>query len=150
MGFPGGSNGKESTCNAGDLSLIPGLGRSPGEENSYPLQYSCQENSTDRRAWQATVHVYCQFSCVQLFATLWTVAHQTPLSMGILLAKILEWVAISDSTASSWPRDRTHISCLLHWQECSLPLAPPGKPMWSESYLKSKVFQAVYMWGISS
>ena len=41
MGFPGGSNGKESTCNAGDLSLIPGLGRSPGEENSYPLQYSC-------------------------------------------------------------------------------------------------------------
>jgi len=58
MGFPGGSNGKESTCNAGDLSSIPGLGRSPGEENSYPLQYSCQENSTDRRAWQATVHAY--------------------------------------------------------------------------------------------
>ena len=45
--IPSGSAGKESTCNAGDLSLIPGLGRSPGEENGYPLQYSGHENSTD-------------------------------------------------------------------------------------------------------
>ena len=45
LGFPGGSAGKESTCNAGDLGLIPGLGRSPGEGNSYPLQYSGLENS---------------------------------------------------------------------------------------------------------
>ena len=43
-GFPGGSEGKESTCNAGDLSSIPGWGRSPGEGNSYPLQYSVLEN----------------------------------------------------------------------------------------------------------
>ena len=43
-GFPRGSDGKETTCNAGDLGLIPGLGRSPGEENGYPLQYSCLEN----------------------------------------------------------------------------------------------------------
>ena len=42
LGFPGGSDGKESTCNAGDLGSIPGLGRSPGEENSYPLQYSAK------------------------------------------------------------------------------------------------------------
>ena len=41
VGFPGGSDGKESACNAGDLGSIPGLGRSPGEENGYPLQYSC-------------------------------------------------------------------------------------------------------------
>ena len=40
----------------GDLGLIPGLGRSPGEENGYPLQYSCLENSKDRGAWQVTVH----------------------------------------------------------------------------------------------
>ena len=46
--FPGGSDGKESTCNVGDLSLIPGLGRSPGEGKGYPLQYSGLENSTDR------------------------------------------------------------------------------------------------------
>ena len=49
-----GSEGKESACNAGDLGLIPGLGRSPGEGNGYPLQYSCLENFKDRGAWWAT------------------------------------------------------------------------------------------------
>ena len=44
-GFPGGSDGKESACDAGDLSLIPGSGRSPGEGNGKPLEYSCLENS---------------------------------------------------------------------------------------------------------
>ena len=48
--FPGGSDGKESACNAGDMGLIPGLGKSPGEENGYPLQYSYLENSMDRGA----------------------------------------------------------------------------------------------------
>ena len=47
MGFPGGSAGKESASNAGDLGLIPGLGRSPGEGKGYPLQYSGLENSMD-------------------------------------------------------------------------------------------------------
>ena len=47
MDFPGGSVGKESACNVGDLGLIPGLGRSPGEGNSYTLQYSGLENSMD-------------------------------------------------------------------------------------------------------
>ena len=56
MGFPGGSDGKESAYNAGDPGLIPGLGRSPGEGISYPLQSSCLENPMDRRAWRATVH----------------------------------------------------------------------------------------------
>ena len=55
-GFPGGSDSKESACNAGDTDLIPGLGRSPGVGNGNPLQYSCLENSMDREAWQATVH----------------------------------------------------------------------------------------------
>ena len=50
MGFPDGSEGKESACNAGDPGLIPGLGRSPGEGNGNPLQYSCLENSKDRGA----------------------------------------------------------------------------------------------------
>ena len=54
--FPGGSDSKESACNAGDLGLIPGLGRSPGEGNGYLLQYSCLENSMDRGALQATAH----------------------------------------------------------------------------------------------
>ena len=55
-GFPGGSDGKESACKAGDLGLIPGSGRSPGEGNGNPLQYSCLENPMDRGDWWATVH----------------------------------------------------------------------------------------------
>ena len=56
MGFPGGSDGKESACNVGDLGSIPGSRRSPGEENGYSLQYSGLKNFMDRRAWQDTVH----------------------------------------------------------------------------------------------
>ena len=56
MGFPGSSNGKEFACNVGEPGSIPGLGRSPGEGNAYPLHYYCLENSMDRGAWQATVH----------------------------------------------------------------------------------------------
>ena len=56
MGFPGGSNGKESACNAGDLGLIYELGRLPEKGTGNPLQYSCLENPMDREAWRATVH----------------------------------------------------------------------------------------------
>ena len=55
-GFPAGSVEKESTCNAGDMGSIPGLGRYPGEGNGNPLQYSCLENPVDRGAWWAVVH----------------------------------------------------------------------------------------------
>jgi len=55
-GFPGGSDGKESTCNAEDFGLIPGLGIFPEEGNVNPLQHSCLENSMDRGAWWAQVH----------------------------------------------------------------------------------------------
>ena len=47
QGFPGGSDSEKSACNAGNVGLIPGSGRSPGEENGYPLQSSCKENSID-------------------------------------------------------------------------------------------------------
>jgi len=57
-GFPGGSAGKESTCNAGDMGLIPGSGRSL--EEGMALQYSCLENSMDRGGWQAAVHRVAQ------------------------------------------------------------------------------------------
>ena len=59
----GGSDSKEFACNAGDLGSIPGLGRSPGEGNSYSLQYSGLENSTDRGDWQVIV---------RLVAKIWT------------------------------------------------------------------------------
>ena len=55
-GFPVGSDGKESACNAGNLGSIPGLGRSPGKGHGNPLQYSVLEISMDRGAWRATVH----------------------------------------------------------------------------------------------
>ena len=55
MGFPGGSVVKNPPANAGDTGLIRQLGRSPGEGNGNPLQYSCLKNSMDRGAWRATV-----------------------------------------------------------------------------------------------
>ena len=59
LDFPDASDGKESTCNSGNLSSIPGLGRSPGGGNGNPLQYSCLENH-HRGAWLATVHVVAE------------------------------------------------------------------------------------------
>ena len=60
LGFPGGSDGKESACHGGDLGLIPGSGRPPGEGNGNTFQYSCLENSMDRGAWWATVHEFAK------------------------------------------------------------------------------------------
>ena len=65
LGFPGGSDGKVSDWNAGDLGSIPGLGISPGGRNGNPLQYSCPGNSTNRGAWWATVHGVAK-SCTRL------------------------------------------------------------------------------------
>ena len=56
MSFPGSPEAKESACKAGDLGSIPGSGRSPGEGNSNPLQYSCLGNPMDRGIWQPTIH----------------------------------------------------------------------------------------------
>ena len=56
VGFPGSSDGKESACSAGDPDSIPGSGRSPGEGNGNPLQYTCLENSMNRGTWWVTVH----------------------------------------------------------------------------------------------
>ena len=56
LGFPNGLAGKESTCNAGDAGLIPGLERSPGVRYGNPLQYSCWENPMDKGAWGAPIH----------------------------------------------------------------------------------------------
>ena len=62
-GFPGSSASKESACNARDPGSIPGWGRSPGEGNGHPHQYSCLENSMDRGAWWATVHGIVESDC---------------------------------------------------------------------------------------
>ena len=81
-GFPHSPVGKESACSAGDLGLIPGLGKTPGEGKGYPVQYSGVENYMDY-----TVH-------------------------GILQARILEWGVFPFSGGSSQPRDRTQVSLI--------------------------------------
>ena len=67
LGFPDGSAGKESTCNAGDLGLIPGLERSPGEEKGYPLQYSGLENSMGSLGSQRVGHDQATFTVTLIF-----------------------------------------------------------------------------------
>ena len=69
------------------------------------------------------------FNCVQLFVTLWTVAHQTPLFMRFSRQELLEWVAISYSRESRTRESNPHLLCLLHWQASSLSPVPPGKPI---------------------
>ena len=77
LGFPCGSAGKEFTCSAGDLGLIPGLGRAPGEGKGYPLQYSGLENSTDcighgvtkSRTWLSNFHFHFRRATTSYFTT---------------------------------------------------------------------------------
>ena len=89
--FPGGSDSKESTCNAGDLGSIPGLGRSPGEGDGNPLKYSGLENSMQsmgsqrvRHNFHFHYHFHPQFISVaqspRHFVTPWTAAHQASIS----------------------------------------------------------------------
>ena len=96
QGFPGGSDGKESACNSRDLGLIPGLGRSPGEGNGYPLECSCLENSMDRGAWQVTVYGItksptrlsnCHFLTKQyLPLKYWLLSHKQP-SLSLVMVR---------------------------------------------------------------
>ena len=136
MGFPGGSAGKESACNVGDLGLIPGLERSLGEGKGYPLQYSGLENSMDcvvhgvtksqTRLSNFHVTFYPHFDArLLLFSlpvvsdsleTLWTIAHQAPVSMGFFRQEYL--------SGSPFPSPGD----LLHWQVDSLPLSHQRSP----------------------
>ena len=110
--FPGSSDGKASAYNAGDPGSIPGLGRSPGEANGNPLQYSCLENPMDGGAWLATVHGVAKSrtrlsdftitaaaaaKSLQSCPTLCDPRDSSPPGSavpGILQARTLEWVAI--------------------------------------------------------
>ena len=132
----GGSEVKASACNVGDLGLIPGLGRSPGEGNGNPLQYSCLENPIDRGAWWATVHGVVKsrtqlsdftllhmhmYVCVLSNSVMCDSCDPMDCSLpsssvyGILQARVLECVAISSSRGSSQTRDQTHVSCISRW-----------------------------------
>ena len=72
-GFPGGSGGKESACNAGDVGLIPGSGRSPGGGNGNSLQYSCLENPIDRGVWWAIVHGVTESDTTEVTKQQWRI-----------------------------------------------------------------------------
>ena len=91
-GFPGGSDDKESTCNAGDLGSVPGLGRSLGEGDGYPLQYSGLENSMDRGAWQGSKRVEHNW------ATFTLTGYPKTSSLAVLFIKYPSFVAKSCPT----------------------------------------------------
>ena len=103
LDFPGDSEGKESACNAGDPSSIPGSGRSPGEGNGNPRQYSCLENPMDRGTWRVTVHRVAK--------------SQTRLSTHRLSCSMTCGIFL----------DQGWNLCLLHWQADSLPLSHQGR-----------------------
>ena len=84
-GFPGGSESKESSCNAGDPDLIPGSRRSPGERNGNPLWYSCLGNCMDRGAWQATVHGVPESDITEGLSL--TLNHKTRLTPGFSVGR---------------------------------------------------------------
>ena len=110
-GFPGGSASKESACNPGDRISIPGFGWSSRGGNCHPLQYACLGNPMNRGVWWDIVHGIIRVGVS---------ASASVLPVNISQARILEWVAISFSRGSSWPRDQTCISwigrrVLYHW-----------------------------------
>ena len=118
-GFPGGLVVKESSCQTGDTGLTPGLGRSHGEWNGNPLQYSCLGNPIDRGAWWATVHGITK-SWIQLSESPSVMSDSlrphglTYTAHWILQARILEWVAFPFSMGSSQSRDQTQLSHILY------------------------------------
>ena len=123
--FPDGSDDKASACGAGGLGSIPGSGRSPGEGNGNPLQYSYLENPLDGGVWWAIAHRVAK-SRTRLSDFTFIFFHYDPMDCRpgssvhvILQRRILERVVISFSRESSLPRDQTHY--LLQWQVNSLP-----------------------------
>ena len=106
MGFPGGSGGKEPACNVGDLNLIPGSGRSPGEGNGHLFKYSCLENSMDRGAWWATSHrvkkSQTRLSDFTFFLLLSLKTHSPIMAMLFLSNKINNYFPISANSLYSY------------------------------------------------
>ena len=132
---------KETACNAGDLGLIPGSGRSPGEGNGNPLQYSCLENPMDRGAWQSTVHGVARVGHnLAIKPSPWTVAHQAPLSMGFPRQEY--WSGLPFPSPGDIPHPRMELASLT-WQAESLPWShqrsPQVRDIWSNVILDVSV-----------
>ena len=140
MGFPGGSVVKNSPTNAGDPGSIPMLGRSFGEGNSYPLQYSCLGNPMDGGAWQATVHRLAKNLTwlKRLNNTISDTYIPHPLHRGIIFLILLEEGNWGSKTLSILPKVSQLLSKPLgfdlHPTQKSLPTClvsiPPCKIFW--------------------
>ena len=125
-GFPGGSDGKESAWNAGDPGSIPGLGRSPGEGNGYPLQYSCLGNPMNRGAQQAAVHGVAKSQTRLSMHSCMACTSQAPSSLrvldtqmeGQLLSK--PQAGMTCSRVSSFLAPRSHVSFIFIMSLCLL------------------------------
>ena len=107
MGFPGGSDSKESACIAGDLGLIPESRRSPGEGNGNPLQYSCLENPMDGEAWQATVHGVAKSQALVCDFTFTFHFHASEKEM-VIHSSILAWRIPGTEKPSGLPSMGSH------------------------------------------
>ena len=131
-GLPGGSDCKASACNAGDPGSIPGSGRSPGEGNGNPLQYSCLENSMDGGAWKATVHGVAKNQTwlsdftytvlVFFFLTYFTLYNRLqfhPPHLDRWILNILSLLCLSNIYffPSETEERITHLSCCIHQQD---------------------------------
>ena len=118
--FPDGSDSKESACNAGDLGSIPESERSPGERNGYPLQYSCLENSTNRKSLTLLKHVKLKYPLFYRFP-----------GHGVEERDVFQPRPLPEDFYSAW--EAQHISCppppwtgeaiQNHWQHCEPHLA---------------------------
>ena len=108
LGFPNSSDDKESACNVGDLGLITGSGRCPGEGNVYPLQYSCLENSMDRGTWQAT-------DSKELDMT----ERTNPLSINLAFIEGLLYATWYQHLASGQPSISVSLICKM-WFDCKM------------------------------
>ena len=113
LGFPGGSDGKSSASNSGDLGSIPGSGRSPGEGNGNPLQDSCLENSMDGGAWWAIVHGVAKSWTI--YRTLIRYIICTYFSHSVVVFSISWWCPLRHKVfnidESSWPIFFFHHFC---------------------------------------
>ena len=153
-GFPGGSYGKESACNAGDPSSIPGLGRPPGKGNGNPLQCSWLENPMDRGAWHYILAAAAAAAkSLQLCPTLCGPRDSSPSGSpvpGTLQARTQDWVAISVSNAWKWKVKEKSLSLvwLLATPWTAAYEAPPSmgfarQEYWSGLPLPSLIYASV-------